>query len=710
MAFFVEWLRFWMHGSEFGGVMEKGLRMWVKAVLIIAGLMLLCFLVGRREPKMDAEKEARIRQYEEDETVEKIETVLLAYGEMFLKEEEDAQILTTSGIYTYETEEVKEALYRQVTAYVRGDTLLEVVTKEDQSETLLSNLWVSEVENDRILCFLSGDRFYLPVQVEKENREQVADIVLFDGGIKECRFKTEKISGKLLGVSADKIRLSEKELELTENVKVYRLYGDFKEMTLQDLKIGYENVDYVLEKGKVCACLITSEENMETIRVLIQSGNYGGNYHDAVTVTADCDYTLQYGDETEQHKKGEEIRLTGDSEYYQKEDRVCLTMAVNSGRVTLTSIERSRERTDYRGALEIIKTEDGLAVINELLLEEYLYGVVPSEMPANYPEESLKVQAVCARTYAYGNMQKAGLPELGAHVDDSTAFQVYGNIEERAETTAAVKATKGQILTYEEMPINAYYYSTSCGFGTDLRAWNGSDAETEPYLQAKAIKPEPEIEIEIETETEAELTSAEAVRSMQEEEDFAAFIQKDQPDFPESEEAWFRWRYEVEKVDVEEMERRLLERYLAQPGFVLTKKGDDYISQQPKKIGTLKGLQVVRRNTGGNVAELLIEGEKGTYLVQTEYNIRYLLNNGTYPVIRMDGTESVSTVLLPSSFFVLEARMDDDTVTGYALTGGGYGHGIGMSQNGAKNMALQGMTAKEILLFFYEGSEMETIY
>ena len=49
-------------------------------------------------------------------------------------------------------------------------------------------------------------------------------------------------------------------------------------------------------------------------------------------------------------------------------------------------------------------------MVNELPLEEYLYSVVPSEMPASYPLEALKAQAICARTYAYGHMLRAGYP------------------------------------------------------------------------------------------------------------------------------------------------------------------------------------------------------------------------------------------------------------------------------------------------------------
>ncbi len=695
--------------------MEKRVRMWLKACLVIAGLLFFCFLAGRHKRGVDYEKEVRIKQYEADESVDKIETTLLAYGDLIQAERATetvpgdesgsgrSRVLTTDGIFTYETEETKDCMYKQVTAYVRDDVILEVVEAPQQKETILHNLWISEVEEGRILCYLSGNVFYLPCQTEKENREQVADVTMQDGEIRDCHVKKEKQSGKLLGITEETISLPGRELPIAKEVRVYRLYGELTELSLQDLPIGYENTDYVTEDGMVCACLITSEEKMETIRVLLQSGNYNGRYHESVELTADCAYTLEFGEEKESYEAGESVHIAGDSEYYQDSDRVFLTLSANTGRIVLTSIERNRERTEYRGSLEIVRTENGLAVINELLLEEYLYGVVPSEMPASYPEESLKAQAVCARTYAYRNMKNAGFPELGAHVDDSTAFQVYGNTEEKAETTAAVKATKGELLLYGDDPIDAYYYSTSCGYGTDTRAWNGMEAEAVPYLQARRIGEAAETE-------KAESGQGYTPEALQEEAVFAQFIREGQAGAFESEEAWYRWQYEVEQVDVEEMERRLAQRYEVQPGNILSLSGESYVSQPVGKIGTLQELAIIGRTTGGNAAKLLIEGSEGSYLIQTEYNIRYLLNNGKSQVVRQDGSQVASPTLLPSAFFMVTTGKEDGNVVGYTIVGGGYGHGIGMSQNGAKHMAKAGMTASEILSFFYDGSRIEAIY
>ena len=65
----------------------------------------------------------------------------------------------------------------------------------------------------------------------------------------------------------------------------------------------------------------------------------------------------------------------------------------------------------YRGTLELKKSGEKIRVINELLLEQYLYGVLPSEMPAEYPEAALRAQAVCARSYAKKQLQNDRLKE-----------------------------------------------------------------------------------------------------------------------------------------------------------------------------------------------------------------------------------------------------------------------------------------------------------
>lgn len=99
--------------------------------------------------------------------------------------------------------------------------------------------------------------------------------------------------------------------------------------------------------------------------------------------------------------------------------------------------------------------------------------------------------------------------------------------------------------------------------------------------------------------------------------------------------------------------------------------------------------------------ELLIETDRDTYKVISEHNIRYVLCDGETKVQRQDGSAVAMNSLLPSAFFTIEIAREGETVVGYNLTGGGFGHGVGMSQNGARAMAAEGYTAEDILRFFY---------
>ena len=113
----------------------------------------------------------------------------------------------------------------------------------------------------------------------------------------------------------------------------------------------------------------------------------------------------------------------------------------------------------YRGALEVIVEKGKLRVINHVGLEQYLYGVVPDEVPPNWPVEALKAQAVVARSYALA-VRKTGQFDLF----DDTRSQVYGGIRaEETSTNAAVDATGGQVLTYAGKVATAFFFSTSGG-------------------------------------------------------------------------------------------------------------------------------------------------------------------------------------------------------------------------------------------------------
>lgn len=572
----------------------------------------------------------------------------------------------------------------------------------------LTNVWIMESDENGILVFADGveTRYsygneILASEPREELREQLGDIVLTDGKVTEIRIKNEKINGRVLSVGDSFVELEGYgKLPLAKDYKGYRIYKILTMCTARDLAIGYDFADLVMEEGEICGILMVKEESMEYIRVLLKTGDYAGILHEQVVLTADCDFTVQYGSYDsllqEEFKAGDELLIDKDSNYFTGE-RILITPKVLTGKVLLKNINRSHGVPGYRGQIELLREEEGIAVINQVLLEEYLYCVVPSEMPASYPDEALKAQAICARTYAYGHMLHAGYPQYGAHVDDSTSYQVYNNILEQESTTTAVKATYGQLLFDGNSNLaGTYYYSTSCGVGSDANVWKTDAAAAIDYLSPKSIgSGEPHA-----------LVLAESITN----EDFAEFIcAKNVSDF-EASEGWYRWNYQVDKPDVEKICSIVQKRYEVNPKLVLTYDGKDFVEKPIESFQEIRELYVAKRGAGGIADELHIVTEENTIKVITEHNIRYVLNNGESMIQRQDGSQVASPNILPSAFFALEVEKEKDVVTGYRLIGGGYGHGVGMSQNGAKHMAKCGYSAQDILLFFYDNCTVKNIY
>lgn len=616
---------------------------------------------------------------------------------------QDGEVLTTDGVFAFEDLNITTYRFHTVEIYCYDNKLI-TVKKVVDTKYEMNNIWVMESDEEEIRFFLNGYETVLkPEELktgmqEKIGREQIADLIFEKGILTDGCSKSDKINGKILSMKDNIITLEGKgEFEVADNFKAYRLYGTLEEIEKSDLIVGYDFTDFVIENGKICAGLVVKKEEMSTIRVLLKNSDYSGLNHEEVTLSCDSDFTITYGIleemQTEHHKAGDTIVIDKNSDYFTGQ-RIYIEPDVLTGKIKLLHLQRNQGTPEYRGKIELSLEDGNIYVINEVLLEEYLYSVVPSEMPSSYPAEALKAQAVCARTYAYAKMLHSPLAWYGAHVDDSTSYQVYNNIAEKAETTKAVKETAGMLLTYEEELVGAYYYSTSCGFGTTAEVWKSGNTDV-PYLQAKAI---------------AGGQNRYTAESLMDEETFANFIQDTDDSYFECEEGWYRWNYTVEEIDCKKIEEMLQKRYEANDKLVLTlNKNGEYESKKIKNIGQIKDIYVEKRNPGGVIDELVIVAENAQIKVITEHNIRYVLNNGEAKIERQDGSEIASPNLLPSAFFMLSVVKDGENVIGYSILGGGYGHGVGMSQNGAKAMAEQGWNYEDILNFFYDGSMVSAI-
>lgn len=353
------------------------------------------------------------------------------------------------------------------------------------------------------------------------------------------------------------------------------------------------------------------EKGENNIRVLLTDSDFSTYYHPFVR--------LLY--------KGNTFTYTPESPGLSKQP---LILSDPEEGITVVSITRQEGSPTYQGSLKIEKRDEGLLLINELSVEDYLKAVVPSEMPSSYGMEALKAQAVCARTYAYKQMEDARLKEYGADVDDSVNFQVYRNLSPTEPTDQAVESTRGEILCQNGEPIEAYYFSTSSGRTSTDEVWGAKEAAS--YLKSVACT-------------------------------------------YDAQNAYSRWNVEIPWEQLEKS-----------------------IEQKTGKASVLKDIQVTKRSQSGAVIGLLAVTEEESVAIENEYEVREFLAPGECSVTGKDGKELPGGGLLPSAYFSL----DTDPGVKILLEGGGYGHGVGMSQNAADEMAKEGFSYQEILDYFFK--------
>lgn len=594
-----------------------------------------------------------------------------------------------------------------VTALVSGSNLV-YIKEVLGEEVLLSNVWITKGIGGSVSAFLHNTYkdFSTKSQLSKEVKGCIGDLTVKDGKVIKISIKPDKIEGKVLVANKEFIEVQGYgKLPLHENYKIYKIYDELSMELTNSILVGYEATDFIVAKGEIVAALITEPIKAQNIRVLIKTNKFEDIFHKEVVLTGTRDFTVTIGEEEVSYKAGSEVTFKQGDEAL-KNNRIFIKSKSENGKIKLLSLDRSGGKPEYRGNIEISANEKGLIIVNDLPLEEYLYAVLPSEMPTSYGLEALKVQAICARSYAYNQLLANSYGQYGAHVDDSISFQVYNNIPENDNTILAVKDTYGKVIEDGGSVITAYYFSTSSGHTASIEeVWRSSEGSN--YLVGKLqskynVKDGKVIMTSTGRESEPDFTSEETFRS---------FILDPKEDTYDSEFAWYRWNVKVSLSDLKKsIEKSIGSRYNANPELIQTLVNEDGGKQEFKSIpinsiGDLKDIKVYKREKSGILSEVLLIGSESTVKVSTEYNIRTLLAPLYDEVTRKDGSTTSGLTMLPSAFFIMDKDGQE-----IAFYGGGYGHGVGMSQNGVKSMADSGISYEDILKHYYTGVELGFIY
>jgi stage II sporulation protein D len=339
-----------------------------------------------------------------------------------------------------------------------------------------------------------------------------------------------------------------------------------------------------------------------------------------------------------------------------------VTVAAQDGMISLNGRR-------YRGTGEVRFNSQGtLALVNELPLEQYLYGVVPRELPPNPYGllEAQKAQAVAARTYAMAGLGKRKAD--GYDLLPTTSDQVYGGYEdEQPVSNAAVDGTRGMVLTYDGKLIDAVFSSTTGGYtASNEEVWNTAPV---PYLRGvpdaergEALEHVPSLEVFKRHANPTNLRNAA-------EGDFEADWSK-----------YHRWTVDWTQAELQ----AILGAWFN------------------TELGTIHALNIPDRGPSGRALTLEVVADAGTFYVYKDTirsALKYVAADGSYASLR-------------STLVFLEPIVDPSTkeITGFRGYGAGWGHGVGLSQTGAVGMAEKKATYDEILAHYYQGAVLEQAY
>ncbi len=474
--------------------------------------------------------------------------------------------------------------------------------------------------------------------------------------------------------------------------------------------------------------------NATIVKVGISSQDFSQYYFKQTALTATDSYTLtdkstnqllgsfDANEVVQIDIKNNLFTISKDDKEIGKDIKGPVEIASQNGFVSVANLKRAGKPAFYRGTIQITKVpkkDDQFNIINVIDVESYLRGVVPNEMPVRFGTEALKAQAILARNYV---LKPREANYHNYDVCDSVACQVYfGANTENEISDTAIKETENIVAMQNNELILALYSSTAGGYTESYENAFSADmangVKMFPGVSKPFLKGVPD-----DKDTPV-LNDEKAARK----------FYTTQPETFDNNSPYFRW---VREWDIKELEDVLKQTLITQSatGFVKPK------LTKPEDFGNLKDIKVVKRGVSGKAMSINIITDKNVFNVQKELVIRrtFKKDNKALPSANIivdvetikqqskpDKTDKQVKQEKPEPDNLVWSNWDDDEentktkddeskstedkTTGKVIVrGGGYGHGVGMSQYGAGSMNDKGYSYAEIIQHYFTDTAITT--
>lgn len=561
--------------------------------------------------------------------------------------------------------------------------LLSVVNTTPIFENIYYNIDENEIE-------ILGDMNYkFPYLNENNNVESsgFGNITIINGVAKVEEM--EKISGVVHRVNNEGLYIEHLGwYNFNDNIKIY----DENNFLIENpvFVVGTNVVDFYVVDNNIVGGKFNDYPMPYDIRILL-----GGEGYSNVYMSTENGENISIKDVNNNVVfESNKILLTPDLEFL---NQGVLTIENNGSiYINFSESDNIENSTSYGGDIKIEVLGGKIHIIEIVNIEEYLLGVVPYEMPSSFGLSALEAQAICARSYAFNQFYSNTYGYLGAHVVDTVSSQVYKGKVTTNEAIEAVSNTEGLCLVNGDKVVVTYFYSTSSGFGArDMEVWSydgNFQDEGKSYLVGKGHG----IDENMPTN----------------EEEWLEFWKDLEISGYDENSPWYRWKvyFTLEQLG-EIVSKSLVTVANASSSKVRVKNSNgDFINEVPSDLGALEDIYIKKRGESGVVEIVEFKFSNKDVQVITENAIRKVLvptkisiGDDIY-IERKDGIDLKGQSMLPSGFFSIS-----NDGSGIYIYGGGFGHGVGLSQYGAKELSDRGFSYEEILKIYYEGVEVAKV-